>query len=599
MKTRALYAYRHKEMYYVHYIPSNSSPRGLGMQLVNQIPPDRNGFEAWLKEKRYFYDIESERFRQYQNTRVSWEFEKMEEVYAKYFIKPRRRHPVLDYEISIFWIYTLDLDRLIFSVDEGACFRLDNIPRGEDSRKWIRYLSLDGCGKYCLRPDTPGVYVAPPLFLPLPSTELEKNAYLRAFPPSIGRLKESAWLAPEEDQALVTSAAVASAIVRGVIMDYCCDIFVACNLPPESDQFQAMAELVLRAAAPGSLILTEACGRAPSEYLRGRSSKGKDQTVFYRFRGCIILLTNKLDANEHLKENIGLAVSHAVKSMTLNCTVLIFSILRVAVAVISIRGYNVRVSVSEVYQVVEAYGRNEEEFRISLRLLSHFLRPHCTGASSSLTVPLNRWPLTFRSSASGTRRPIKNPSLPYKVIFRIMRFADSETYSRFQFVSKALRREWAAHPRISDYTIQGVTTVNRQENIHLPDVTFSAWTKDGSLTPLDVFYTELHAKDFNFEEDFQSSPTYPSPYANKKAHWKPLVIRLPLNNGDCAAIHRGASSLRPDEMRNMGLYILDEGDVPERCECCQVIERSKGPASVDKSIGVQQKQKMEVMGKYQ
>ena len=44
------------------------------------------------------------------------------------------------------WIYTIDLSRLEFVIDNKIFFRLDNIPRGPEGSDWIGYIQVDGSG---------------------------------------------------------------------------------------------------------------------------------------------------------------------------------------------------------------------------------------------------------------------------------------------------------------------------------------------------------------------------------------------------------------------------------------------------------------------
>ncbi|KAH8112903.1 hypothetical protein DFH11DRAFT_390183 [Phellopilus nigrolimitatus] len=564
MGTRGLVVYRHKGTYYVLYSHSDSYAQYLGMQLVSQIPTDKTAFEAWLEVARNFFEGEARKFKKYEDGRPKGgdsDTELNEEMYAKYYSKPSRRPPS-DYE----WTYTLDLDLLAFSINDGVHFRLNNIPRGEDGKKWIYYLTSDGYGKRCLRPDTPRKYVV--TLVSDVSPTADGLAHYETFASDVNHIREDAWLAPENMQVLTTGRSVASIIVRGLIMENYCDLSEACRYPPYSDHFQAMATLLVCAAAPGSTSLTgEARHREIiySGYLKKvRFYFRRTESVFFRFRGCIILLTDKLESREHLRANVGLAVSHARETGVKSCTVLILSILYVAVAVISVSGPELRVSQSDIYPVLAAYGNDEEQFSKGLGILTYYLRPHCMEDTSKSDPPFppRKTLFPFELPVSNARKNtyVQDPSLPYDILIHIMSLVDSKTYDTFQFVSKVLRREWAAHPRILDYTIAGVAAVNMQTNAYLPDVTLNARTRDGLSTSLAIFCTEMEARAFDSKRDNKSCLAYPSPYADRERHWKPLFLHFPY-----PAMFEYEDYLRLET----SLFILDEGDAPESCPCCR------------------------------
>ena len=76
----------------------------------------------------------------------------------KYFSLPSENPP--EHDIFIEWTYIIDLDRMAFSVDNGAHFALDNIPRGPASKDWIQCVGLDCVKKRCMPPWTPLEFIA-------------------------------------------------------------------------------------------------------------------------------------------------------------------------------------------------------------------------------------------------------------------------------------------------------------------------------------------------------------------------------------------------------------------------------------------------------
>ena len=97
---------------------------------------------------------------------VSEEIEEGEETDLAYYgsefyVMPDTTVPVTNSSESIRWVYTIDIDRMCFSVNNGAHFRLRNLPRGgANSKNWIKYLALDGMGTRCTDPCTPAEFVA-------------------------------------------------------------------------------------------------------------------------------------------------------------------------------------------------------------------------------------------------------------------------------------------------------------------------------------------------------------------------------------------------------------------------------------------------------
>ncbi|KAH8112904.1 hypothetical protein DFH11DRAFT_1545444 [Phellopilus nigrolimitatus] len=462
MITEGLIAYRHKaipgiwECGYLYNEPSPYSQPA-----------------AWLEVARNFFEGEARKFKKYEDGRPK--SDKSDDVdcekeeffrHFRYCSKPSQKPP--SHEEFVGWIYTLDLDLLVFSVDEGAHFRLNNIPRGEDGKKWIYYLTTDGCGRHCLRPDTPREYVAM-LVANVPLAE-DGLAHYRTFASDITRIREHVWMAPKNTQRL---AAHPLPELRVVVYT------------PTLATLQMLVQF--------------------TEKLKAHSFGSEG-----------------LQSGDHLRANVGLAVSHTRETGVKSCTVLIFSIHYVAVVMISVSGPDLRVSQSDIYPVLAAYGNDEEQFSKGLGILTYYLRPHCIEDISKFDPPFppSKTLFTFELPIPKARNKIyvQDPSLPYDILTHIMSLVDSKTYDIFQFVSKALRREWAAHPRISDYTIAGVAAVNMQTNTYLPDVTLNARTRDGLSTSLTVFCTETGVKAFDSETDDESYLVYPRLQKELKAY---------------------------------------------------------------------------------
>ncbi len=134
MGTRGLRVVRFRKRYYICYNQYDSYPDGLGKQIAGEIPTDALKYQQWLVAER----------------------ESAEECEALYgnvlSVKPgnevttdlpefmREDHPSLLAplnEAGIEWIYTVDLDRETFSVNNGAHFKLEQVPHID----WINSLA--------------------------------------------------------------------------------------------------------------------------------------------------------------------------------------------------------------------------------------------------------------------------------------------------------------------------------------------------------------------------------------------------------------------------------------------------------------------------
>ncbi|KAL8825489.1 MAG: hypothetical protein Q9191_004387 [Dirinaria sp. TL-2023a] len=142
MGTRGYKAWRFRKRYYYQYNHYDSYPRGLGKELAGEIPPSSQKYSAWLEDQR----------------RMVAEWEARWDEYLA--VDPSSHNPLklpdnLDFmteqppswmvplnDIWIEWVYILDLDREIFSVNNGAHFKLDRIPHVD----WIAALADGGLG---------------------------------------------------------------------------------------------------------------------------------------------------------------------------------------------------------------------------------------------------------------------------------------------------------------------------------------------------------------------------------------------------------------------------------------------------------------------
>ena len=159
MGTRGFRIIEFKGRYWIFYNHWNSSPDGLGNSLVESIPEDPEKYQKWLQSQRDFFTkwdsllqefltIQPDNLRQLQSDRTHMPVFHGASDERLQGDSP----PCCQYRVNylfVAWTYTIDLDREVFSVDNGAHFRLDYIPR---NGQWIRAVLIDNKGVRCLLP---------------------------------------------------------------------------------------------------------------------------------------------------------------------------------------------------------------------------------------------------------------------------------------------------------------------------------------------------------------------------------------------------------------------------------------------------------------
>ena len=135
MGTRGLRVIRFRKRYYIFYNRLDSYPEGLGTDVAVEIPGDAAKYQEWLAAQR--------------ETAAEWEAFYEEFLSVQPGIeKPTESPEFMQHQFPsslaplndtfIEWIYTVDLDREIFSVNNGAHFKLEQVPHID----WIKSLKL-------------------------------------------------------------------------------------------------------------------------------------------------------------------------------------------------------------------------------------------------------------------------------------------------------------------------------------------------------------------------------------------------------------------------------------------------------------------------
>ena len=147
MGTRGLRVVRFRKRYYQFYQQLDSYPEYLGSKIAATIPTDAVKYQEWLATQRKSVE----------------EWEALYEAFLT--VKPGNENPAdlpefmhqqipsllapLN-DLFIEWIYIVDLDREVFSVNNGAHFKLDQVPHID----WINSLTCGSLGDQISVPGT-------------------------------------------------------------------------------------------------------------------------------------------------------------------------------------------------------------------------------------------------------------------------------------------------------------------------------------------------------------------------------------------------------------------------------------------------------------
>ncbi|KAN0114026.1 hypothetical protein V8E52_007175 [Russula decolorans] len=147
--------YRHKDRYYVYFNQYGSEPDGFGLEVLHEIPRNvsKEEFEEWVRKTREY--VYAQRDSQVLND---------PDDPSNYVVDKQPKKGIF-----IAWIYEIDLDNLVFHVDNEPLFRLDNMPPDD---VFLSAISFDHFGHRAIFECTPVQFRydwrAPP---PTPSPE--------------------------------------------------------------------------------------------------------------------------------------------------------------------------------------------------------------------------------------------------------------------------------------------------------------------------------------------------------------------------------------------------------------------------------------------
>lgn len=158
MGTRGLRIVKYRGRYWIFYNHYDSYFEGMGDSLVGIIPTDPEGYQKWLLAQRAFFekwdnllqkklcihpdqllDLDGEG-----SYREVWK-----EMFDERLEEDEPTHDPGSLDIYIEYIYTFDLDLEVFSIDNSAHYRLDQIPR---DGKWMKAVFKDDEGHRFVHP---------------------------------------------------------------------------------------------------------------------------------------------------------------------------------------------------------------------------------------------------------------------------------------------------------------------------------------------------------------------------------------------------------------------------------------------------------------
>ena len=139
MGTRGLRVVRFRKRYYIFYNQWDSYPEGLGKTIANEIPTDAAKYQEWLAAQRQTAEEWEALYEEFLTIKPGNEVTTdLPDFMQQSF--PSSLAPLNDTFIE--WIYITDLDRETFSVNNGAHFKLEQVPHVD----WINSLGNGGLG---------------------------------------------------------------------------------------------------------------------------------------------------------------------------------------------------------------------------------------------------------------------------------------------------------------------------------------------------------------------------------------------------------------------------------------------------------------------
>ncbi|CAE6379006.1 unnamed protein product [Rhizoctonia solani] len=424
-------AYRHKGRYYRVYMEDYSEPDECMMDFISAIPRDTIKLEGcWIEKTRKALEDKHQ-----------WD---------QLFHVPMRADGVQVFSVSDSswilgsrnnrWVYVIDLDNRVFTVNGAVHFRLENLPDNLNDYLWRED-----------RHDLPAHLLKPIKIWPPPrfDTAQAQQTYDQLCPLVIPL---SEWGAPTWDT-LTVAQTLSASLVETLVDDYTDDLALN-HFSSVWHKVGLFCWQVANAAAPchltcpaldatpspTSLHVRASLIKFPSStdykifrYMGGAGTLGR----YCWFRGCLVTFCPRLDEPVYVMHQVGQMVQNLRKyGRTTEIGIVMSGWHVVAVAV-----DGAKVRHSPVLDLHDGKKLND-----GFLMLTHLL-------ASAGTVSKAPW-----RNESSVRRPSIDWILPEEIIQQIVHFTDSETYSVLPFVSRCFRSICLGYPRVGDHILLGYET---------------------------------------------------------------------------------------------------------------------------------------------
>jgi len=340
------------------------------------------------------------------------------------------------------WTYVIDLDNIMFTVNNEASFRLDYIPRGSFGDEWIKYLARDSRLSLCCAPWTPEEIRFQIGGKALPDEDAE---FMLEYSTLNATIIDSAAWTLDPHSYLANSRKVAVVLADGLITGYY-GLLHSFGGPISWSSVLYIIKGLIATAAPSFARLVSIenpSGSGGYQEVNGSNvinwrSIDSSRLELGCFRGCLVCIVADLSTEDHIKCNVAKVVrrirTRRAHHSSKPSTVILVSVQHVVVVSVSAT----EVSHSNAQPLLSGYGINRDGGNEGLSLLSYYLRPAVLDVDSNFTG-----------------------RMPFEIFCRIMdNIDDNETYTSLSLVSKAVRLEWIKRPCVAEHYITRITPDN-------------------------------------------------------------------------------------------------------------------------------------------
>ncbi|CUA77078.1 hypothetical protein RSOLAG22IIIB_06492 [Rhizoctonia solani] len=441
--TRGYFAYRLRGIYYSKYLACGAQISEFGQKLANSIPRDPSIFQDWVRSI----------IRMLEEVRAKLEENLWPDgcIPMDYELIDGRYWTMDHHHRQIKWTYVIDLDNLMFTVNQVVHFRLDNMPPSNPGLGYY-WTDLSKTPRECF-PVTFHLWPNP-LF----DIEERQQSY-NALNPVILPVRE--WGVPNCDKFTMAqrfSMALSNYFLRNISTEmhqaytpkdrrrtghFCWDLLCAATSGvPLLHYDEQPDERILASRAEGNspYVLVEKTGA--QEF---KSFEPTDAGNYCWVRGCLVTFCVQLSQKGQVEHEILQMVHKMHLDEQAECVGIILSSQRelIVVAIDNGLGPTREVRHTPVLDIRPSTGRPGEASD-GLLLLLQLLSPPAT-------IPPLRLP--WRAPWPNQPVPLMPQQLSVELVQHIIHYADTETYLTLCKVSKSIRKICLSNPRVGEYTI--------------------------------------------------------------------------------------------------------------------------------------------------